>query len=270
MVSAPVVTTLHPAAILRGGGAGEVSAGKQKMNVDAQLVFIEADVAKAYALATDLAINEWRDDIELITDDSLTNQHKIFRALDAAVLSGMLAIDLEWGKDGLITWLGLASWDKVMSNDYNAISIYWPRMPRALVVHVASYGWRDSLPKLFHNLQADIKVWEKQIGPIQGVLEDTMLMHHAAYPGAAHDLQNVASQFLLVPPWKADRRNETKQAARDFVKAEKQAKKSVGQIEHELRNAQRKADGVTRKRARKSQLSTADVLKLIEGGGNSK
>jgi DNA polymerase len=42
----PVVGALHPAALLHGG-AGEIKGGKQKMNVDAQAIFLYADIAKA-------------------------------------------------------------------------------------------------------------------------------------------------------------------------------------------------------------------------------
>jgi DNA polymerase I-like protein with 3'-5' exonuclease and polymerase domains len=38
--------------------------------------------------------------------------------------------------------------------------------------------------------------------------EDTLLAHHAAFPGCAHRLQQVTSQFFAVEPWKAEYRNQ--------------------------------------------------------------
>jgi DNA polymerase I-like protein with 3'-5' exonuclease and polymerase domains len=42
---------------------------------------------------------------------------------------------------------------------------------------------------------------------IEGPRACTLLAHHAAFPGCAHRLQVVTSQFFATPPWKADFRN---------------------------------------------------------------
>ncbi len=59
---------------------------------------------------------------------------------------------------------------------------------------------------------------------------NTLLMHHAAYPGIAHDLQEVTSQFLVVPPWKTwhrDAEKAKKEADKAAVAAQKQVDKDV-------------------------------------------
>jgi uracil-DNA glycosylase family 4 len=60
----PVITTIHPAALLKGG-AGETGGGKQKMNVDAQHQFLAADVGKAWNVAIGQVAAAWSDDIEV-------------------------------------------------------------------------------------------------------------------------------------------------------------------------------------------------------------
>lgn len=263
----PCVTAMHPGAILKGGGAGPAkgttSDSKSKMNVDAQYVFLESDVAKAYNLACNPSQPLWQDDIDLAVEPIDTNIAKIAMFENAK----LLAIDLEWDKNDKITWLGLATPE-------HAISVYWPNMDGLARAWISRIGKRN-IPKLFHNLQADVPIWEAQIGPLGGVFEDTMLLHHAAYPGAAHDLQNVATQFLLVPPWKADRKSEEKAAVKATRQAASAAKKAEKQAAHSKRNAATAAGAAERKTARiaahnernasakKKKLSASDILKLL-------
>lgn len=253
----PVVSSIHPAAILRGG-SGEVSGGNQKMNVDAQYVFLEADVGKAWRLSQGQEPH-WEDNIQLSTSP-IDASIQVPTFLADVYKWGMLGIDLEWNAERQITWLGIATKTR-------ALSLYWPQVASdSLVFGLLREAGEDSkLPKLFHNLQADIEVWEAQIGRILGPVEDTMLMHHAAFPGAAHDLQNVTSQFLLVPPWKANRGIEEKLAVVNYREHLKNERKALRKAEHEARNAQRKAEAVERKRVGKVKpsVSTDDILKLI-------
>lgn len=259
----PVISTLHPAAILRGG-AGEVSGGQQKMNVDAQYVFLSADVKKAYDLSKD-NVEPWADTIKLISVPNSESIEDLRELVNEAWRAGIVAIDLEWDKEERITWLGLATTER-------AVSLYWPHAQMVppiaeLLNNLCAHMYPA---KLFHNLQADVRIWEAQIGKVSGILEDTMLLHHAAFPGAAHDLQNVAAQFLLTPPWKTNRQNEEKQAAKDYRQTERDAKKELKRIKHEALNAERKAGAQTRKRQAKNNVgptlsaSTEDILKLLE------
>lgn len=242
--STPVVVTIHPAAILRGG-AGEVKGGgNQKMNVDAQYPFLESDVIKAHGIANG-TVSPWSDDIELITATDAAAVNNVVQLIREARNWGLLGIDLEWNIDKQITWLGIAS-------KHRALSIYWPHIPVASVMFgvLRDAGKEVTLGKLFHNLQADIAVWEACIGPINGNVEDTMLLHHAAHPGAPHDLQQVTSQLLRVPPWKASRANEEKAFVKSLADKEREARKTLRKAEHDARNAQRKSEAAAKRAAK--------------------
>jgi len=66
----PIITTIHPAALLKGG-AGETGGGKNKMNVDAQHQFLEADIAKAARVARGEIASTWSDDIDVFVEPAV-------------------------------------------------------------------------------------------------------------------------------------------------------------------------------------------------------
>ena len=180
---------------------------------------------------------------------------------------GMLGVDLEWDKYDRITWIGFGT-------DKRAFAFWLPTLPPEALEMAREAMADPKLVKLGHNgIQADRPIWQRQIGPVSGMgtWQDTMLLHHAAYPGLAHDLQQVVSQFLVVPPWKAWRSMANKKALdeakvkvkmqKDVVKAkvreakveekriakekrdaEKAVKKEQKKVEHEARNAERAAE----------------------------
>lgn len=157
---------------------------------------------------------------------------------------GMLGLDLEWNKAGHITWLGIGTKKR-------AHSFWFPTLPQEAVDLVKAAFADENLPKLIQNLQADKGVWEREMNsPIAGTIDDTLLMHHAAFPGIAHDLQNIASQFLVIPPWKTWQRQEVKRLLAEQKAAEKAAKKEAKRIAHEQRNAARAAEKQAKKDAR--------------------
>lgn len=278
--SVPVVGSIHPAAILRGGAGELTKGGKQKMNVDAQAMFLFSDIGKASKIADGVVPPQWSDDITVVHEPS-----EVKAAMEAILADiyevGILGLDLEWVCEGsknpldalgagahraLITWVGIGCTKRSVSFKWEALMIgYGLELLQTAMVD-------PSLPKLMHNKQADMAVWEAQVGPIAGRCLDSMLMHHAACPGTDHDLQQVASQFLCVPPWKVDHARsiaEHKTQMRVEAKVEKEAERERKRAErkaaHDARNAELHAEKLARqaekKAAHEARLTKARVDK---------
>ncbi len=169
---------------------------------------------------------------------------------------GLLGIDLEWNKDGRITWVGLGH---AKGGKGRAVAFWWPTLPEPARKLIADAFADPALPKLGQNgIQADRPVWEREVGPTGGQWEDTMLLHHAAFPGIAHDLQQIVAQFQVVPPWKAWRRDAMKAAEKERAERAKADKKAARVAAHEQRNAERKAEA-ERKKAEKAAGKQAKI-----------
>lgn len=275
----PVIGALHPAALLHGG-AGEMKGGKQKMNVDAQAMFLFADIAKAFKVSRGEVDPQWSDDIEVVHEASAVPA--AIEALFADVYAdGLLGIDLEWYCEGRknaldalganahmaqITWVGLGCARR-------AVSFKWDALFEADIFPRLQQFMEDAdLPKLAHNKQADIAIWEAQVGPICGKRLDSMLMHHVAFPGIDHDLQQVTSQFLCVPPWKVDHARKVaahearlKEEAKVVKAAEKEQRKADRVSAHEAANAKKKADAADCKAKRVAEHEARNAA-LAAGG----
>jgi len=293
----PVIGSIHPAALLRGGAGEMAGGGKQKMNVDAQAMFLFADIEKAGKVANGEVAPVWSDDI-LVVHEASEVEERMQLALNAIYESGILGLDLEWVCDGSknaldalgaeahraqITWVGIGcekrsvsfKWEALIENYYSMRG--GPGLPAnddgsngggASGLMLLQAAMEDpSLVKLCHNKQADKAVWEAQVGPIKGRILDSMLMHHVAFPGIDHDLQQVASQFLCIPPWKVDHARaiaehklEEKAQAKALKDEEKARKKAERVAEHERRNAELHEKKLARKETkRKKQLQLQGV-----------
>lgn len=288
----PVIGTIHPAALLRGGAGEMTKGGKQKMNVDAQAMFLFADIAKAAKVATGEVCAEWSDDIQVVSEASEV-QAAMSAILEDVYECGMLGLDLEWVcKDSpnaldalgagahraIITWVGVGCAKRAVSfrwealrDDYErsttiaATEIVWtPSGLEALQAAMAD----ENLPKLSHNKQADKAVWEAQVGPARGRYLCSMLLHHVAFPGIDHDLQQVASQFLCVPAWKvahsraiAEAKVQQRAEEKQAKAVEREQKKLARVAAHEARNAAKKAEA----EARKAQKKVKRAQLLLEG-----
>ena len=264
----PVIGSIHPAALLRGGAGEMTSGGKQKMNVDAQAQFLFSDIAKTAAIAAGEVSPEWSDDIMVIHE--LADVREALEAILADIYAeGVLGLDLEWThpghksalealgdkvKEAQITWVGVGCAKR-------AVSFKWDALVESGEMWRLQEAMEDAgLAKLSHNKQADKSIWEAQVGPINGRYLDTMLMHHCACPGIDHDLQQVVSQFLCVPSWKvehsrqiADHAKVQKVMAKAEKKAAKEAEKAQNKADHDARNAALKAEKLAKKAAKKAE-----------------
>jgi DNA polymerase len=292
----PVVGALHPAFLLHGGAGEMTSGGKQKMNVDAQALFLYSDMLKAHGIAEGKVDPVWRDDIQVVYEAA--EVVPAVKALLADIYEwGMLGLDLEWTCDGSknaldalgadahraqITWVGIAcekwgisfKWEALVA-DHDARGSEFPEGAGGCesglsLLQAAMLD--ETLPKLMHNKQADIAVWEAQVGPMRGRRLDTMLAHHAVCPGIDHDLQQVVSQYLCVPPWKVDHARQIaahearmKEEAKVAKALEREAEKARKKAVHEAANAKKKAEAAERKAKRQAEHEAKNAAAAAGG-----
>jgi hypothetical protein len=267
----PVITSIHPAALLRGGAGEMATGGKQKMNVDAQYAFLSADLYKAAAIADTRIPSTWSDDITVYAPNASIAAKDVVddvgRLLTEAREWGLLGIDLEWDiETRKITWIGIGT-------SQRSISLYFESIPPEALELIKTAMADETLPKLGHNgIQADYTTWEDNfgLGTVKGVMNDSMLMHHAACPGIAHDLQQVTSQYIVVPPWKAWHRAADKEKIAQERAEERRQKEIAKQIEKANAKAEKEAEKVAKaaikeaekreKSAKKKQLSLLEKI----------
>ena len=206
----PVIPTHHPARILRGGDGSSTDSRA----VDALFWALIYDAGKVVALAEGRQVR-FTDDVEIVTDDSRRARSLLEWIEHDAALRGFCAIDLETigerKKDAVVphkarlTALAVATdeWavsvaDSVFDKDDDGVEAWnaFIRICENPKIHIT-----------FHNRLFDEAVLHHYDIPCVGPVDDTMLMHHAAFPGAPHKLQPVGTQFFAIPPWKAEFRH---------------------------------------------------------------
>jgi uracil-DNA glycosylase family 4 len=207
------IPSIHPAAILHGADQGKSS--------DHQVYQLLFDLGKAASLA--------RGEEELFTQDVEIESTHVDRALallqrfkqhvEALLAAGgpvYVACDTETRDDGVrlkqsrganayhaaLTAIGFATTEW-------GLSVNWDICGDTAQDIVAWVLAHEGVVKVFHNAVYDIPVLEKHGFPVNGRVEDTMFAHHNAFPGIPHKLQRVATQFMLVPPWKTEFREGT-------------------------------------------------------------
>jgi uracil-DNA glycosylase family 4 len=203
-----VIPTVHPAAILRGGAGGGGA-----HSVDLLFVNLVYDASKVARLAAGKEV-VFSDDIETEIEDPARASALVAEFLcDLYALpedQRWLAVDVETvadvpGRSALeplhtkLTAIGLATqvW---------GLSIYWEILDDGAKDQIAAALADAGLIKVFHNQLYDIPALYHAGFEVQGPIEDTLLMHHSAFPGSPHDLQRVGTQFFAMAPWKAEYR----------------------------------------------------------------
>ena len=212
----PVIPAIHPAALLRGGGA--TIGGSH--TPDMAFVNLTYDAAKVDALGKGkdirLAIN-----VEYELEDRERANHLFVRALQDALDEGACSIDLETYVDdpdrhhalmaymAKIRVIGLAT-------DSRSVSIAWDLLDDfslsyfQLVLYAVKTAFHNALydRTVLRNNYYGFNLPIVDIDPDAPEMIDTLLAHHAAFPGNSHTLQVVASQFFGVSPWKSQFRNQ--------------------------------------------------------------
>lgn len=203
----PVIPAIHPAALLRGGGA---SIGGSH-TPDMAFVNLMYDAGKIAALASGKDIR-----LKLNVEYELTDPARAIELFmlvyHSALEEGACSIDLETYVDdpdrhhALMAYMARIKVIGIATKEM-AISLAWEVLPPIafsllqILLNRVACG--------FHNGLYDRTVLRAH-GYVMntGHFEDTLLGHHAAFPGNSHRLQVVASQFYGVGPWKSEYRNQ--------------------------------------------------------------
>lgn len=201
----PLIPGIHPAAILRGGGA---SIGGSH-TPDMAFVNLVYDALKINSLSRGKDIR-----LKLDIDYELFDQARaveLFMAVyRSAIAEGAVSIDLETYVDDPDRHHALMAYMARIrvigfSTDEMSISLDWDLLPP--FVHSLIQVLLAETETTYHNGLYDRTVL-RNYGFLMGPKWfDTLLAHHAAFPGNAHRLQVVAAQFYGVTPWKSEFRN---------------------------------------------------------------
>lgn len=203
----PLIPALHPAALLRGGGA--TIGGTHTPDLAFVNLIYDAGKVNALAQGHDIRLKV---NIETeVVDEERTGQ-LLRDIIYEGIAEGMVAIDLETYVDdperhhalmayvARIKAIGLAT-------SQRSVSILWSKTPAWAQTLLAIVLAHRDVTKTFHNGIYDRTVLTANGFLIDGPWEDTLLAHHAAFPGLAHRLQVVTSQFFATAPWKCLRRD---------------------------------------------------------------
>ena len=207
--SRPLIPAIHPAALLHGGGA--TIGGTH--TPDLAFVNLVYDAGKVNAIAQGKDI--WlRLNVDTETKDATRAAQMLVDIVWEAIAEGEISIDLETYVDdperhhalmaymAKIRAIGLATSERT-------ISIMWDLVPpwaRSIFQMMLAH---PRVTKTFHNGLYDRTVLanEHNAFSFAGPYEDTLLAHHAAFPGCAHRLQVVTCQLFATPAWKSEFRN---------------------------------------------------------------
>lgn len=209
----PLVPAIHPAALLRGGGA---SIGGSH-TPDMAFINIIYDAAKCDALAKGKDIR-----LKIVVDYEVHDAEKaaplFLSILQEIIDEGSGSLDLETYVEDPLRHHALMAWvAKIrvigLSSSKRAVSVAWDLLPSWCLSYLQAILAAYKIN--YHHGLYDRTVLRAYgfMLPVIGLdcaehmFDDSLYAHHAAFPGNAHKLQIVTSQFFGVRPWKSEFRN---------------------------------------------------------------
>jgi DNA polymerase len=200
-----LIPTIHPAAILRGGSAKGGGGGHttdlaywnllydaQKINLltrgrdikfTEDVLFEGTDVAKAQKLLEDFVVEARQTKLFALDTETYVDNKKQHSALSPFTAK--------------LSAIGLATEKYAISIAWNILTTYGKNLIGELLAD-------PEMTVIFHNSTYDLAVLTKHEFVINAKTQDTLLAHHNAFPGLAHGLQRVITQFQLTKPWKSE------------------------------------------------------------------
>lgn len=202
-----VIPGIHPAALLRGGGKS--IAGTH--TPDLAFINLIADAAKVRAIAQGKDVR-LRLNIETEFSDSDRASRLTREVLHEAFEDGAVACDLETYVDDIDRHTALQAYMARIraigfATKRRSVSVLWHLLDP---ITVAMFQLALASPRvkfIFHNALYDRTVLAANGLYCSPEFDDTLLAHHAAFPGNAHNLQQVTAQFFATTPWKSEYRN---------------------------------------------------------------
>lgn len=231
-----IIPTVHPAALLRGGKDSKGDKGPEKTGGHvASLGFwsLKWDILKVRALSAfrfgggpdirlPMRVGE-EIEIELVSPRRACEL--VMRVLADAARTGEIALDYETGVaddqrnsalQSFVAQIRLLG----LSSDGRAVSVAWKLLDAKTIQAYRRVLADPAIVKFGHNvINYDCSVHSNSRYRFVdgGTFHDTMLMQHAAWPGAKKKLQHVVSQYYAVAPWKSEFRDKGDSLADEAV-----------------------------------------------------
>jgi uracil-DNA glycosylase family 4 len=202
-----LIPAIHPAALLRGGGA--TIGGTH--TPDLAFINLIYDAGKVNALGQGKNIH-LQLNIETELEDSQRTGEMLRDIVYEAIAEGECAIDLETFVEdperhhALMAYMaGIKALG--IATKQRSISLLWALVPSWAHSYLQLLLVHPKVRCCYHNGLYDRSVLTANGFTLEGEWNDTLLLHHAAFPGCAHNLQSVVSQFFATEPWKSSYRN---------------------------------------------------------------
>ncbi len=235
----PLVTaSFHPAHILRGSdNESDDPRENNGPSVDLLYYFLVYDLHKAWRLGGG-SLQPWQDECDLFlvegeaaqaplpqlkratidesdkpVEGELATKAEFISAMlrieREAIANGEFACDVETdAKDSLeagLTAIAVAT----KQGSLSATWLAFQKTPEARWVLQRMLA-NPALRKWFHNRIYDCVVLPRHGLPVAAPVHDTLLLHHATFPGLPHKLDQVAQQLLPVHAWKDEFRKSAR------------------------------------------------------------
>ena len=214
MLDAHLIPTVHPAALLHGGGAPIADPIRMDLAKAARVAAFgyqqEENIVVAHPaspIGQEAAVRmakewmkRWRHMRCTVAVDIETSSLNYFRCrLYSIALSGC---------DGMNTGVTFTL-GHLHTLPYEA--------ERVLTEELAKLLADPAVPTLYHNAPFDYAVLVKKGYPIYGHIEDTLGYHHLVQPDIPHTLDWIAHSYLDVEPWKLNHLGQKQAFTRDVI-----------------------------------------------------
>ncbi|KKL23325.1 hypothetical protein LCGC14_2426520, partial [marine sediment metagenome] len=174
--------------------------------VDTLFLNLVYDAGKVQALADGRPIR-FSDDVFIEAEDPERALDLMNRIVKDVYEVGAGAIDVETDdkkpRHANLTAIALATVNFGVSIAYPLFARR-DKFGRALWALMRKIGLDPTIRTIYQNKIFDIQMADEYGIEVVGPTDDTMLKHHAAFPGSSHKLQDIAAQFFAIRPWKAE------------------------------------------------------------------